>query len=69
MKRNDWEEMNRVSFEQALQLFEEGKPHFEVAQEARRAELRPYHSSGTPEVKILTTQDQSCSACQTFEGR
>ena len=70
MKRSDWQEMSGLYFEQALQLFEEGKPHFNVAQEARTAELQGYLSSGVvAQVQIITTRDKSCPSCQTLEGR
>lgn len=69
MKRNDWQEMSGLYFEQALRLFEDGKPHFDVAQEARKAELRWYQVIGAVQVQILTTRDKSCPSCRTLEGK
>lgn len=55
-------------FEQALQLWQEGKPFFKVAQESRRAQLRAYAES-IDTVEIIDAGESSCPACRALHGK
>ena len=69
MGRSDWHEMNMLYFQQALQLFEEGRAHLRIAQESRKAALRRYQADGMNSVEILTAGDESCPSCQALQGK
>jgi len=70
MKIGDWHKMKMIYFSQALFLHREGKDCFEVLQEVARCELINYQKSGVVEkVEVLTTGNQSCSACQKLVGK
>lgn len=70
MKANDWGAMSSIYFEQALQLWREGKTFFHILQEAKRSGLRNYLRSELGMVQIITAHDESCcSACLTLDGK
>lgn len=70
MKTNDWSALKQIHLEQALQLWEEGKDFFRVAQESRRAALRSYEQSDVVSgVAILTCKEESCESCRALEGK
>ncbi len=69
MKIGDWGSMKQLYFEQAFQLWREGKSFFRAAQESRRSELRSYEQSGISEVDIFTCREESCEACRVSEGK
>ena len=69
MKKNDWQEMKMLYWQQGRLLYEEGKEFFRLLQEAARCELRGYQSSGiVKKVEILTAGDQSCDKCNALNG-
>ena len=66
MRRNDWGAMAGIHFEQAFQLWREGKAFFHVLQEAAKAHLRMYSEY---EVEISVAGDNACHACRALRGK
>ena len=50
-------------------LFEEGRDHYNLALESRKAKLMAYRQSDISRVRILTAGDKACPECKVFEGR
>lgn len=67
MKSNDWHALSMVYWQQARLLYEEGKPHLDLAREASKASLQRYaHDGFVKQVEILCN---CCELCERDAGR
>jgi len=67
----NFEAQKMIYYDMALMLDNEGKNSFHLLEQARRAELLEYQSSGLiKKVKILTAgKDNACSECLKLDGK
>ena len=70
MEEGDWGALESVYTQQVSILFEEGRPHRDVAVQAHRAALMRMQGAGVNRVKVLTAQDERvCRDCQSTDGK
>ena len=70
MQAGDLQSLQSAYQQQANILFVEGRPHFHVAQEARRAELMSLLELDVAGVKVMTSDDERvCAHCQSLDGK
>jgi hypothetical protein len=68
-EREDWDRLRSIYWGQARFLYEDGRPHFHLLQEAARARLLSYAQSGAVHhVTISTAAGDGCPACARLEG-
>jgi len=70
IKKDDWQEIKMIYFNQALFLHEQGKDCFYILKEVARCELIILEKLDYfKRVEILTCNDQSCPECQKLSGK
>ncbi|MYC38259.1 MAG: hypothetical protein F4X66_15300 [Chloroflexi bacterium] len=70
MQAGDWKSLHAAYQQQAHILFNEGRPHRHVAQEAKRAQLMSLLEIGVAEVKVGTSDDERvCAHCRSLDGK
>lgn len=70
LERGDWSALESAYRQQASILFEEGRPHRDVAVQAHRAALMRMQEAGVNRVKVSTAQDERvCRDCQSAGGK
>ena len=70
MQAGDLQSLKSAYQQQANILFVEGRPHFHIAQEARRAELMSFLEIDIARVEVMTSDDERvCAHCQSLDGK
>ena len=67
MKRGEWHALSMIYWEQARQLYEEGKPHLDLARQASKASLQVFVQGGY--VRNVEIVCNCCAQCQRDAGR
>ena len=70
LAERDWQTASQAYFGLASIQFEEGKEHYQEAQEAHKCDLLSKREAGIKKVEILTCDDERvCDECRTLEGK
>ena len=70
MRLADWQRMGFIYFSQALFLYDSGKPHMRLLQEAAKCELRSLEESGLSQASILAIEPPGgCAICWAAHDR